>query len=214
MLVRKKGFASLYDNGKRIPVYSKQDFTPETFEKGYGVKRKNNFHRELDLGVLFQADPESYKKSGYDQGHAAPAGDLMFDQVAVNESFSFVNIFPQNPKLNQVAWRKIEDRVRVLAKQGVNGTVFTGTAFIPKDGVVTYKTLGKTLVAVPTHVWKALRVQQRDGQEFVWCWLMPNEEMPPSMKISDYHCSVEDVAHATRTHTPSAATMILLTRLS
>lgn len=126
-----------------------------------------------------------------------PAADKAYCQLAMNESFEFINTMPQNSKLNQGAWKKIEDLVRSKVRKGVNATVYTGTAFLPEDGEVRYAVLGKTKVAVPTHVWKAVRVLQSNGEEHVWCWLMENKAAPPKVNVDEYRVSLDDIAFAT-----------------
>ena len=75
--------------------------------------------------ISFHADPrvntatsEDYAGSGYDRGHMAPAADFNFDAAALWETYSYVNVCPQDPKLNRGSWSRFEREIRELAPSG------------------------------------------------------------------------------------------------
>ena len=50
------------------------------------IKRTNDF-RPDDKVLTRSATPADYKRSGYDRGHLAPAGDMNFNRTAMSQSF-------------------------------------------------------------------------------------------------------------------------------
>lgn len=81
-----------------------------TEERVFGdVDRTDNFR--LDNKGR-GASLSNYYKSGYDRGHMVPAGDMKFNQTAMNESFFLTNISPQNPSFNRGINKKIESKFR------------------------------------------------------------------------------------------------------
>ena len=64
------------------------------------AKRTNAFKKDPHI-VGSSASAVDYRKSGYDRGHLAPAGDMKWDVQAMKESFYYSNISPQLPQLNR-----------------------------------------------------------------------------------------------------------------
>ena len=56
--------------------------------------------------------PNDYAGTGYDKGHAAPDGDLSWDQQVEYESFLMTNMFPQHGSLNRGIWKLLETSIR------------------------------------------------------------------------------------------------------
>ena len=104
--------------------------------------------------IPFRADPRvkesdnaaDYAGSGYDRGHLAPAADFNFDRAALDETYYFTNICPQDPVLNRGAWGVAEAEVRRLA---ASGTVHVVTFPVFDDACYPgVRRIGRT--AVPT----------------------------------------------------------------
>lgn len=129
--------------------------------------RKNNFKTDPDVPIQ-SAKPSDYDKTGYDQGHLAPAGNMQIDQEAMNQSFYLTNIIPQNPNNNQVGWKKLENYTRAVAKTFGNVYVFTGPIYKCSK----CPTIGSTKVMVPTHIFKII-YNPKLGQTL--SFLVPNE---------------------------------------
>ena len=66
-------------------------------------ERTNKFIVD-DLVKTGSASNDDYKKSGYDRGHLAPAGDMGWSEQAMKESFYYSNMSPQNPSFNRGIW--------------------------------------------------------------------------------------------------------------
>jgi len=80
------------------------------------AQRKNNFHPDPDVDDLIAGkgpQKSDYSKSGFDQGHQAPAGDFKSSQPMTDESFLLTNMAPQvGIGFNRNIWKQLETDVR------------------------------------------------------------------------------------------------------
>ncbi|GAB5526507.1 MAG: hypothetical protein Roseis2KO_43790 [Roseivirga sp.] len=147
------GFVVKYDTANRVPGYVMHRITPRQLSDsaGFKAKRSNRFWvDQLNLDS-YSATSGDYRKSGYDRGHHAPAGDFVYSQSLKDESFVYSNISPQNPKLNRGALVKVENRIRErVADCSCVAYVITGTHFEPSKA----KSIGTNQVGVPTYIYK------------------------------------------------------------
>lgn len=122
-----------------------------TKEETYAMyKRTNKFIP--DLRVKRQtADDKDYKGFGYDKGHLAPAGDMAWLSTAIRESFYYSNISPQDPGFNRGIWKKLEELVRLWARD--NRSLYIVTGPVLKKGL---PTIGKNKVSVPKYFYKVI----------------------------------------------------------
>jgi endonuclease G len=70
-----------------------------------------------------------YKGSGYTRGHIAPAGDMSFDQTAMEESFFMSNMMPQLRAVNNGIWRELEEQTRDWTFQNNEVYIVSGPYF-------------------------------------------------------------------------------------
>ena len=102
-----------YDAPVEIPKFVTYTLTPPN---ALGcVARTNAFVQ--DQSVPNGPRPEDYAGTGYDKGHAAPDGDLSWDQQVEYESFLMTNMYPQHGSLNRGIWKLLETSVRGWAVQ-------------------------------------------------------------------------------------------------
>lgn len=99
-----------------------------------------------------------YKKSGYDRGHLAPAADMEWSLQSVKESFYFSNISPQVPAFNRGIWEKLEEQVRVWAKEYDSVYVIAGPVLSTN-----LKAIGPNKVSVPSYFFKIILSYTTDG---------------------------------------------------
>lgn len=159
-LVCHVGYAALHDDDLLIPRWVAYRLTAENT---LGCNRRaNNFHAEESLPAGRRATPRDYAGSRYDKGHQAPAADFAWNDEALSDSFSMVNMAPQHPKLNRQQWERLEETVRVWAYARSELLVYVGPILAARP-----KTIGKNHVAVPMAFWKvALDLETREAIAF------------------------------------------------
>jgi endonuclease G len=133
-----------------------------------------------------KASREDYSRSGYDKGHMAPRADMRWSCQALEESYYFTNICPQDHEMNSQAWRKIEELTRRLAKRYGSVWVVCGPIFDDSGSKI-------GSVAVPSAFFKALVVNTADGYKSIG-FLVDNN--PQSFSPRHYAVSVDSVEAA------------------
>lgn len=132
------------------------------------ARRSNRFFVDT-LVVGGTANDNDYRGSGYDRGHLVPAGDMVFNDTAMRESFYYSNVSPQVPAFNRGIWKRLEDNVRKYAQN--IGMIYVVTGPVLEDSL---PTIGESNVSVPNHFYKAILVFNDTLQEGI-AFLMPNE---------------------------------------
>ncbi|NXU99788.1 ENDD1 protein, partial [Cettia cetti] len=161
-------FATLYNKGKRIPVYSayiyqrgkcnrssswfvEPQLISSSFSKNMDtqvcVRCQNNI--SLDQIRENQAVTKDYDADkNYHRGHLNPCShhNNTIDKTATN---TLTNIVPQNKKLNQGAWKSYE--ITTMAQNAQNcKTTYVITGAVPGNNAIS-----KDRVNIPSHIWSA-----------------------------------------------------------
>jgi len=149
MLRCNTAYALLHDNTAKIPIWVAYTLTPS---HAIGcVARTNAFVADAAIPKGQRAELNDYPKSGYDQGHLAPDGDMSWDQQVEYESFLLSNMSPQLPNLNRGVWKYLETSVRSWAYGNNRSyTVYAGNIYTPGQS----KTIGPNAVVVPDYIYK------------------------------------------------------------
>jgi len=123
-----------YDAAVKIPVYVAYTLTPAN---ALGcIARSNAFVADQSLGST-GARPDDYAGTGYDKGHAAPDGDLSWDQQVEYESFLMTNMYPQHGSLNRGIWKLLETSVRGWTVQrNQSYTIYVGAIYGAGDATI------------------------------------------------------------------------------
>lgn len=122
-------FAVLHSGQTRTPLYVAQRLDPEQLNTVEPLARSNVFYEEARLPARERASLASYRHSGFDRGHLAPAADMRTEE-GMAQSFSLANIVPQAPVHNRKSWRKIEQDTRKYVKRSRHPVyVITGAHF-------------------------------------------------------------------------------------
>ena len=151
-------------------------------------KRKNQFR--IDPKVLtISASPTDYKKSGYDRGHLAPAADMKWSRVAMEESFFMSNISPQTPGFNRGIWKKLESVVRRWANDYEKIYIVTGPVLTKE-----YLTIGANNVSVPDFFFKVIFDNQGLEKKAIG-FVLPNEKSRKNLK--DFSMNIDSVESIT-----------------
>ena len=156
-IVQRLGYALCYNEKREQADWVAYTLDASKLEKN--AKRTNDFREDCEIATG-SAALDDYRRSGYDRGHLAPAGDMAYSPQAMSESFLLSNISPQPHAFNEGVWNSLEQHFRSLAKSHEKLYVATGPVFEKPS----YPTIGSNKVAVPEFFYKAALIQ--DGVEF------------------------------------------------
>ncbi|KAI8636881.1 hypothetical protein BD408DRAFT_425406 [Parasitella parasitica] len=133
-LFERTAYTASYNRRDRIPHWVGEHITADSLRRGEGVSRdKSRFTDDSALPDLFKVYTKDYTNSGYDRGHMAPAGDAVFSQTAMDETFLMTNIAPQvGPGFNRQYWAYLEQFCRDLTKNFTDVYVYSGPLFLPQ----------------------------------------------------------------------------------
>ena len=152
------------------------------------LKRLNNFHEDEDC-PLPRATLQDYRGSGWSRGHMCPAGDNKWDNQAMYDSFSLVNVCPQNSKLNSGLWNSIEMDCRKWARKYGDIYIVCGPVLMKRE----HETIGDNKVVVPEAFFKV--VLCLTGTPKAFGFIVRNTE--GNKKKDLYYNSVDDVERIT-----------------
>jgi len=148
-IIKKKAYIVSYNNDTKIPNWVAWHLTADNTDGPF--KRLSNFHEEEDLPTP-RATLEDYRRSGWSRGHMCPAGDNKWDETAMYESFSLVNVCPQNASLNSGLWNSVEMDCRRWAKIFGDIYIVCGPVFYNKE----HEVIGNNEVYVPEAFFKVV----------------------------------------------------------
>ena len=148
-IVRKKAYIVSYNKDTKIPNWVAWHLTAEHVDGP--VERGNRFYEDDEVPAP-RATLEDYKGSGWSRGHLCPAGDNKWDEVAMRESFSLINVCPQNKSLNSGLWNSMEMDCRQWAKRFKDIYIVAGPVFYKKE----HETIGRNRVYVPEAFFKVV----------------------------------------------------------
>ena len=175
------GYTASYNHVSLCPDWVAWELTAE--EANGQNDGQYSFSRDPDVRFP-KASREDYSRSGFDKGHMAPRADMRWSCQALEESYYFTNICPQDHEMNSQAWRKIEELTRRLAKRYGSVFIICGPIF----GGDNPRKIGG--VSVPSAFFKALAVSTADGYRTVG-FLVDNS--PQSFSPRHYAVSVDSV---------------------
>ncbi|MDE6268789.1 MAG: DNA/RNA non-specific endonuclease [Muribaculaceae bacterium] len=192
-----------------MPNWVAWELTP-TEVRTHRTSRRDNFRPDPDVNE--SALPADYRNSGYDRGHIAPAADMKWDTLAMQQASLLTNICPQSHELNQGAWNTLENltRQRVLRDSSliiVAGPVLT---LPPID------TIGPSRIPVPARYFKVILAPHADPP-FALGFIMDNSYIPGGLRstlvsvdsvesltghdfFSALPDSIEDIIESTTSH--------------
>jgi endonuclease G len=194
-LVFRQGYVLEHSSTDKIPLWVCENIGAD--QLGGPFKREGKFAADPALTGP-KATPADYTNTGYDRGHQAPAGNQTADKELNIQTFYMSNMAPQTKTLNEGIWKKLEDTTRRWVMQYGRAYEWTGPIFYdPKednsgtaDGTVTFKTIGKDGVAVPTHFYKIVVVKDNDQWKSI-AFVIPNQEFKSPYHPENYRQSIE-----------------------
>ena len=150
------GFTLGYNSRTRLPNWVAYELTRAEVS---GEEPRGSHFRPDPQARGVQAANDDYRNSGWDKGHMCPAGDMKWSKQAMNESFYFTNICPQNRNLNRGDWKDLEELCRDLASRYGNLYIVCG----PVVGQAKNGRLGANAVTIPDGFYKALLAKTPNG---------------------------------------------------
>jgi endonuclease G, mitochondrial len=130
-----------------------------------------------------------YKGSGYTRGHMAPAGDMSFDQTAMEESFYMSNMSPQLRGVNNGIWRELEEQTRDWTFQNKEVFIVSGPIFGNNP-----KFFKKKNIAIPEAFYKIIFDSAEPDVKAI-AFIIPHEVS--ARPLSDYAVSIDKVEEVT-----------------
>lgn len=192
-----------YDRRNRVPHWVFEHITPENIKKSDSVDRSlSEFKADEKIHPYFRAENSDYKRSGYDRGHMAAAGNYKNSQKHVDETFYLTNMAPQvGVGFNRDSWNKLERHVRRLSKTYPHIYVCTGPLYLPRKGndgknYVKYEVIGAKNIAVPTHFFKILVGETPSGVLEMEAYVMPNEAIDNEVPLTSFQVPPESIERA------------------
>lgn len=166
-------------------------------------------------------DAPAHRRSGYDRGHLAAAGNHAYSADAMHDTFYLSNISPQVGKgFNRDKWNELEivraracaaararpdagrQYVRSLVSSYRRVHVCTGPLFLPARGpdgrmYVRYEVIGEDgAVSVPTHFFKVLALESADGRIVTESYVLPNASIDAARPLADFRVPLRTVERA------------------
>lgn len=155
-ILKRTGYVTSYNRTTLLPNWVAWHLTAERTE-GSAKRSDVDFAEDNEVPEPRATDWDYYN-SGYDRGHMCPAADNKWSKKAMEESFLFTNMCPQNGNLNRGDWNEMEMACRKWAKK--YGGIYIVCGPILYKGK--HKTIGKNKVVVPEAFFK---VVLRTGDE-------------------------------------------------
>ena len=149
LIVKKKAYMASYNKETKIPNWVAWHLTAEHTDGP--ISRRNMFYEDEDMPVP-RATNEDYRGSGWSRGHMCPAGDNKWDEEAMNQSFSLINVCPQDASLNSGLWNSIEIDCRKWARRFQDIYIVCGPVFYRQK----HELIGSNEVYVPEAFFKVV----------------------------------------------------------
>lgn len=149
-ILKRTGYVASYNKATLLPNWVAWHLTAERTE-GSAKRSGVDFAEDTEVPEPRATDWDYYN-SGYDRGHMCPAADNKWSKKAMEESFLFTNMCPQNGNLNRGDWNEMEMACRKWAKK--YGDLYIVCGPILYKGK--HKTIGKNKVVVPEAFFKVV----------------------------------------------------------
>ena len=149
LIIHKSSYIVSHNKDTKIPNWVAW-YLPSDHSDG-PIERSNMFYEDEDVPKP-RATNEDYRGSGWSRGHMCPAGDNKWNVVAMNQSFSLINVCPQDASLNSGFWNRIEMDCRKWAKMYGSVFIVCGPLLYNKE----HETIGANKVVVPEAFYKVV----------------------------------------------------------
>lgn len=137
--------------------------------------RESKFKADSD--VYGCATLEDYRRSGYDRGHMAPAGDMKWSAQAMEDSHYLTNICPQDHSINSGRWSTLEKKCRQWAVRDSAIIIICGPVLTD----IMPNTIGRSQVSVPERFFKIVLAPYAEPPRAIG-FIMPNHPTPDGLE--------------------------------
>ena len=194
--VIRDGYVLQHSSRDKIAIWVCEGIKPP--QLAGALTRANAFKPDPTLPVGERSELADYKRSGYDRGHLAPAGDQTVDTLLKRETFYLSNMAPQEPQMNQQIWAALEAKMRDWLTARGGGYIVTGPLFYDPeeespttaDGLIPFEEIGDGKVAVPTHFYKI--AVSKTGQRWdAIAFVMENRAYPRPFDFGAFRQAID-----------------------
>lgn len=148
-IIHKSSYIVSYNKATKLPNWVAWNLTADQTDGP--ARRISNFYEEESVACP-RATLEDYRGSCWSRGHMCPAGDNKWSEAAMYDSFSLINVCPQDANLNSGLWNRIEMDCRKWAKKFGSVYIVCGPLFYNKE----HETIGVNNVVVPEAFFKVI----------------------------------------------------------
>ena len=187
-MLNRRGYTTSYNSQTKTPNWVAWHLT-KVHTYGKNQRSQVQFTEDVDVKAP-RATDQDYYSSRYDRGHMCPAGDNKWDKTAMEQSFLFTNVCPQNHGLNKYEWNNLEILCREWAQQYGAIDIVCGPIYDCRDAP---KTIGKNKVWVPERLFKV--VLCRKGKPKAIGFIYQNEGKKQPME--EAVCTVDEIERLT-----------------
>ena len=187
-LLKRKGYTTSYNSNTKTPNWVAWHLT-KSHTYGSAQRSMEKFTEDEDAKGG-RATDNDYYNSRFDRGHMCPAGDNKWDKQAMEESFLFTNVCPQNHGLNKYEWNDLEILCRDWAREYGAIDIVCGPIYA-KNGE--QKTIGRNKVWVPYAFFKVVLCRQGNPKAIGFIYKNLGQKQPMSEAV----CTVDEIERMT-----------------
>jgi endonuclease G len=189
-ILKRKGYTTSYNSMTKTPNWVAWHLTKA---HTYGSNQRSQEVFSEDEAVKApRATDNDYYNSRYDRGHMCPAGDNKWDKEAMQQSFLFTNICPQNHGLNKYEWNDLEILCRDWAREYGAVDIVCGPLYSTHVSDQ-QKTIGRNKVWVPEAFYKVVLCRQGKPKAIGFIY----KNLGQKQRMSDAVCSVDEIERLT-----------------
>jgi len=196
-IIERDDYILSYDARNRNPLWVLEHLTAEKLEGS--IKRDQfKFKEDERIPQIFRATIKDYRGSGFDRGHMAPAANHKSCEKGMADTFYLSNVCPQIPSFNRGYWAKFEKHVRNLTNAFKDVYIISGGLYIPYEDIdgkryVKYEVFGENNIAVPTHYFKVLILENESSITQTEAYILPHEDIPFDTSLEKFKVPLERV---------------------
>ncbi len=184
--IRYLGFKVSFNSTHHQPNYVAWELTPEKVNGD--EPRRSNF--AADENVEGCATLQDYRGSGFDRGHMAPAADMKWSSVAMDQSHLLTNICPQVHSINAGQWNSLEQATRRWALRDSQLVIIAGPVLSDRMP----RTIGPSGVTVPERFFKIILAPNANPPRAIG-FIVPNAPVHDQLESMVY--TVDEIEEIT-----------------